>query len=47
MKRHLIAAALAATALVPAAALAQDPIRLAFLAASSQNGYNDATWKGV
>ena len=31
----------------PATAMAQDPIRLAFLAASSQNGYNDATWKGV
>ncbi len=27
--------------------MAQEPIRLAFLAASSQNGYNDATWQGV
>ena len=43
----LIAAALLATCLIPATAMAQDPIRLAFLAASSQNGYNDATWKGV
>lgn len=43
----IIAAALLATCLIPATAMAQDPIRLAFLAASSQNGYNDATWKGV
>ncbi|MBN9310548.1 MAG: sugar ABC transporter substrate-binding protein [Devosia sp.] len=43
----LIAAALLATCLIPATAMAQEPIRLAFLAASSQNGYNDATWKGV
>jgi ribose transport system substrate-binding protein len=47
MSRKLLAALLVATALSPAAALAQDPIRLAFLAASSQNGYNDATWQGV
>lgn len=43
----IIAAALLATCLIPASAMAQEPIRLAFLAASSQNGYNDATWKGV
>ncbi|CAN7475242.1 hypothetical protein ASC89_17395 [Devosia sp. Root413D1] len=43
----LIAAALLATCLIPATAMAQEPIRLAFLAASSQNGYNDATWQGV
>lgn len=47
MTRKLLAALMIATALTPAAALAQDPIRLAFLAASSQNGYNDATWQGV
>ncbi|WP_374626589.1 sugar ABC transporter substrate-binding protein [Devosia sp.] len=47
MTRKLLAALLVATALSPAAALAEDPIRLAFLAASSQNGYNDATWQGV
>lgn len=47
MSRKLLAALLVVTALSPAAALAQDPIRLAFLAASSQNGYNDATWQGV
>lgn len=48
MTRKLLPAALLATALVPAAVLAQDdPVRLAFLAASSQNGYNDATWQGV
>lgn len=27
--------------------LAEDPVRIAFLAASSQNGYNEATWQGV
>lgn len=43
----LIAAALLVSTLVPQAAMAQDPLRLAFLAASSQNGYNDATWQGV
>ena len=43
----LIAAALLASTLIPQAAMAQDNIRLAFLAASSQNGYNDATWQGV
>ena len=47
MKHKLIAAALMATCLIPATAMAQDPIRLAFLAASSQNGYNNATWLGV
>ncbi|MFE3839127.1 sugar ABC transporter substrate-binding protein [Pseudogemmobacter sonorensis] len=35
-------------ALAPMAATAQeDGLRIAFLAASSQNGYNDATWRGV
>jgi ribose transport system substrate-binding protein len=43
----LIAAALLASTLVPQVAIAQDNLRLAFLAASSQNGYNDATWQGV
>jgi ribose transport system substrate-binding protein len=48
MSKKLIAAALLATALTPVAVLAQDePVRLAFLAASSQNGYNDSTWQGV
>lgn len=47
MKTKLIAAALLASVMIPQAAMAQDPIRLAFLAASSQNGYNDATWQGV
>lgn len=48
MSKKLIAAALLATALTPVAVMAQDePVRLAFLAASSQNGYNDATWQGV
>ncbi|HEY0920098.1 sugar ABC transporter substrate-binding protein [Devosia sp.] len=47
MKHKLIVAALMATALIPATAMAQDPVRLAFLAASSQNGYNAATWQGV
>lgn len=47
MKHKLIAAALMATCLIPATAMAQEPIRLAFLAASSQNGYNNATWLGV
>lgn len=48
MKSKLIAAALMmATALIPATAMAQDPVRLAFLAASSQNGYNAATWQGI
>jgi len=47
MKHKIFAAALMATALIPATAMAQEPIRLAFLAASSQNGYNDATWQGV
>jgi ribose transport system substrate-binding protein len=46
MKRSIFAAAVAAAALIPFAAQAEDPIRLAFLAASSQNGYNDATWQG-
>ena len=47
--KTLLAAAVAGTMLVPVAALAQDdkPVRVAFLAASSQNGYNDATWQGV
>lgn len=46
--KQLLTAALIATALTPLAAAAQDePLRLAFLAASSQNGYNDATWQGV
>lgn len=47
MKRSIFAAAVAAAALIPFAAQAEDPIRIAFLAASSQNGYNDATWQGV
>lgn len=50
MTNILRAVALAATTLTPLAALAQDEdgvIRIAFLAASSQNGYNDATWQGV
>ena len=47
MKHKIFAAALMASALIPATAMAQEPIRLAFLAASSQNGYNDATWQGV
>jgi len=47
MTRKLLAVAMVAAALMPAAAFAEDPIRLAFLAASSQNGYNDATWQGV
>lgn len=47
MKTKLIAATLLAATLIPQAAMAQDTIRLAFLAASSQNGYNDATWQGV
>ena len=47
MKHKLIAAALMATSLIPATAMAEDTIRLAYLAASSQNGYNDATWQGV
>lgn len=47
MTRNLLIALLVATALSPAPAQAADPIRLAFLAASSQNGYNDATWQGV
>ncbi|MCC7320925.1 MAG: sugar ABC transporter substrate-binding protein [Rubellimicrobium sp.] len=48
MTRKLLAAALAATALTPAAVFAEgDAVRLAFLAASSQNGYNDATWQGI
>lgn len=46
-KKFLAALLIAGTALTPLAAMAQDPIRLAFLAASSQNGYNDATWQGV
>lgn len=46
--KKLLKAALVATALTPFAAAAQDePLRIAFLAASSQNGYNDATWQGV
>jgi len=41
-------AAVALCALAPLAAFAQDDtVRIAFLAASSQNGYNDATWQGV
>lgn len=47
MTRRLLAALLVASALSTSGAIAQDPIRLAFLAASSQNGYNDATWQGV
>lgn len=47
LSRKILAAALVATALTPVAALAQEPIRLAFLAASSENGYNNATWEGV
>ncbi len=48
MTKRFLMAALAATALAPVAVQAQDdPIRIAFLAASSQNGYNDATWRGV
>ncbi|MCC5974827.1 MAG: sugar ABC transporter substrate-binding protein, partial [Rubellimicrobium sp.] len=48
MTKKLIAAALAATILTPMTATAQDDtIRIAFLAASSQNGYNDATWQGI
>lgn len=48
MKRRLMTALMVAAAMVPAVAMAADkPIRLAFLAASSQNGYNDATWQGV
>lgn len=48
MTKRLLSAALIATALSPLAAVAQDePVRIAFLAASSQNGYNDATWQGV
>lgn len=48
MTRTFLAAALVASALTPVAVLAQDdPVRIAFLAASSQNGYNDATWQGV
>jgi ribose transport system substrate-binding protein len=47
MTTRLIATALLATSLLTSTAMAQDPIRLAFLAASSQNGYNDATWQGV
>lgn len=48
MKKHVLAA-LAGTMLVPITALAQSdkPMRVAFLAASSQTGYNDATWHGV
>lgn len=47
MKHKLFAAALMATTLVPVTAMGQETVRLAFLAASSQNGYNDATWQGV
>lgn len=47
MTWKLLTAALVATALTPVPAFAQDAVRLAFLAASSQNGYNDATWQGV
>lgn len=47
--KKLVLAALAGTMLVPISARAQSdkPVRVAFLAASSQNGYNDATWQGV
>lgn len=45
---RLMTAAVALCALAPLAAFAQDDtVRIAFLAASSQNGYNDATWQGV
>lgn len=47
MKNKIIATALLAASLMSSTAMAQEPIRLAFLAASSQNGYNDATWQGV
>lgn len=50
MTKTLLAAALAATMLTPVVSLAQDDdgvVRIAFLAASSQNGYNDATWQGI
>lgn len=47
MKTKLLAAALMASTLFSSAAMAQDTLRFAFLAASSQNGYNDATWQGV
>ena len=42
-----LALSLAAGAMYSTATSAADPIRIAFLAASSQNGYNDATWQGV
>lgn len=45
--KKLMTAALALTVLSPVAAFAEDTLRVAYLAASSQNGYNDATWKGV
>lgn len=47
MKNKIMATALLAAGLMSSTAMAQEPIRLAFLAASSQNGYNDATWQGV
>lgn len=47
MIRRILAAAITVAAATTTLAQAQDPIRLAFLAASSQNGYNDATWQGV
>lgn len=42
-----LALGLAASAVATTTTRADDPIRIAFLAASSQNGYNEATWEGV
>jgi ribose transport system substrate-binding protein len=49
MKLTILGAALAAmTALTPLAASAEDtPLRVAFLAASSQNGFNQAIYAGI
>lgn len=47
MRTKLIATAVLTAGLMSSTAMAQETIRLAFLAASSQNGYNDATWQGV
>lgn len=46
MKKTLKLAALA-TALTPVAAFAQDEINIAYLAASSQNGFNQAIYEGI
>lgn len=47
MTRKILAVAAFAAALGPMAGYAQDTLRIAYLAASSQNGYNEATWRGV